>query len=106
MWNHAAAVVGPTRIQELYVDGEPAVLFWDGMRVILSPHLTKSGEPQRTRRSWKQRLLERPWRPWEAEDVFIPQVPMMTAIRLNANTLLMHPAMWAEIKRRVAEGQE
>lgn len=62
-----------------------------GMRVIESEWLTEPGEPQQVRRTWRQRLCTRPWRPWKATCTVIPQVPYRGAMQLNHRTLVMHP---------------
>jgi hypothetical protein len=62
-----------------------------GMRIIESEFLTVPGEPEQRRRTWRQRLFSRPWRPWRATYVFIPQLPNPNVFILNGRTVVMHP---------------
>lgn len=62
-----------------------------GMKVIYSEFLTQPGEPYEARRSWRERLLTRPWRPLQATRTVTPQVPYKGAFQLDRNTLVMHP---------------
>ena len=70
-----------------------------GCRVIESVYLTEMGEPVIVRRSWRERLFSRPWRPWKATKTITPQVPMKGGYCLADGTLVMHP----ETLRRVKE---
>ncbi len=70
-----------------------------GMRVIESLYLEQDGEPVTVRRSWKERLFSRPWKPFQRMRTVIPRVPYRGVVKLNANTLVMHPAMVAELAR-------
>lgn len=72
-------------------------LMWQGMRVILNQHLSQAGAPVTVRRSWRDRLLSWPWRPWIATRTHIPQVPS-TEVLVMGNTLHMHPALWRTLK--------
>lgn len=78
-----------------------ADLLLNGYQVIESLHLTKAGEPYQVRRSWRERLLGRPWRPFAATRTVVPQVPSQTAFLLNSRTLVMHPEMHRELKRQL-----
>lgn len=75
-----------------------------GVRIIESPCLTEAGEPQAVRRSWRERLCSRPWRPWKATKTVVPQVPSRTVYRLAGGRLLMHPEIAREYRRALAEG--
>lgn len=73
-------------------------LLLNGMRVIESVHLEQDGEPQTIRLTWRERLLTWPWRPWIATVTFVPKVPYRGAIQLNANTLVMHPTTFRQLR--------
>lgn len=75
---------------------------WMGMKVIESTWLTEAGEPIAIRRTWRERLLSRPWTPWRATKMITPQIPSKQVIQLNSDTLVMHPAqrLAAELKER------
>lgn len=71
-----------------------------GLRVITSLFLEEDGEPVTVRRTWRERLLTRPWRPLLATRVVIPKVPYRGAVRLNATTLVMHPATLRALQKQ------
>ena len=70
-----------------------------GMRVIESVYLVEPGEPRTERRTWRERLFSRPWRPWVATKVVVPQVPHRGAVQLNATTLVMHPETLRQLRK-------
>lgn len=73
-----------------------------GMKIIPSVYLTEAGEPYPVRRSWRARLFSRPWRPWVAERMVTPQVPMNGGYRLADGSLVMHPAMIQQLHVQLA----
>jgi hypothetical protein len=77
---------------------------FSGMRIIENANLTEPGEPVSVRRSWRERLFSRPWKPWQATRLVIPQIPYHGAIRLNDRTLIMHPGTLRELRKQL-EGQ-
>lgn len=72
-----------------------------GLRVITSLWLTEDGDPVEVRRSWHERFLSRPWRPWRVTRTVIPQVPRRGALKID-NTLYFHPQTW----RTLCESRE
>ena len=64
----------------------------NGMRVIESVYLVQDGKPYPVRRTWRERLFSRPWRPLVATRTVIPKVPYQGAVRLNEWTIVMHPS--------------
>lgn len=64
-----------------------------GTKIITSVHLTETCIVART---WKERLLSWPWRPWKSVNVII--VPSKECYKLADGTVVMHPAMYAEVK--------
>jgi hypothetical protein len=74
-----------------------------GMRIVEDVNLTEAGAPITVRRTWRERLGTRPWRPLQATKTIVPQVPYRGALKLDAHTLVMHPAMVQEL-RRLTEG--
>lgn len=64
---------------------------FSGLRVITSEWLTQPGDPIEVRRTWRQRLFSRPWRPFQATYTVIPQVPYQGVVMLNNRTVVMHP---------------
>ncbi len=70
---------------------EYGAMSFAGMRIIESELLVEDGAPVTVRRPWSERLLSRPWRPWTATRTVIPKVPYRGAVRMNSQTLVMHP---------------
>jgi hypothetical protein len=79
-------------------------MMFRGMRVIESPYLEQDGEPVTVRRTWRERLFSRPWRPLVATRTVVPRVPYRGAMRLDARTLVMHPQMLRELRKSGIEG--
>ncbi len=69
-----------------------------GRKVITSPWLTEPGEPVTVRRTWRERFLTRPWRPWRSVRIVVPQVPSKRAVELPDGTLVVHPAMLQRLR--------
>lgn len=74
-----------------------------GMRVVESVWLTQSGTPYEVRRTWRERLFTRPWRPLRATRTVVPQVPYEGAVQLNATTIAMHPAIVRKLKASLSK---
>ncbi len=62
-----------------------------GMRILESEYLTVDGEPVQVRRSWRERLFSRPWRPLTTTRTVVPQVPNPGLMRIDARTIVLHP---------------
>ena len=77
---------------------------FNGMRVIESPYLEQDGEPYEVRRSWRERLFTLPWRPFFVTRTIVPKVPYRGAVRLNATTVVMHPATLRELREAQKSG--
>lgn len=71
---------------------------FNGLRIIESLYLTQPGTPYQVRRTWPERLLSRPWRPFQATRTVVPQVPYQGAVRIDASTVAMHPAMVRQLR--------
>jgi hypothetical protein len=70
--------------------GEPFRLGFRGLEIIEDE---KVGEPLSIQvpRSWRERLLSRPWRPWRRTKPVTIWEPKGTVFQLG-NKLIMHPA--------------
>jgi hypothetical protein len=69
-------------------------------RVTISAYATKPGDPVTTRRSWRNRLLSWPWRPWVATTTHTPMVP---AAYRTPQGWVIHPALEYELLRLTAQ---
>jgi hypothetical protein len=75
---------------------------FNGLRVMVSAHAEKDGDPVVVRRSWRDRWLSWPWRPWVAQRTHIPRVPAMFQTREG---LLVHPALIPALRAAARIGQ-
>jgi hypothetical protein len=74
-----------------------------GMKIIESYLMTEAGEPYKVRRSWKERLFTLPWKPLQKTRTVVPQVPRKDILQMMGDTLIMHPAIAAELRRKAEE---
>lgn len=73
-----------------------------GQRILESLYLTEAGEPYQVRRTWRERLCSRPWRPLQATKTITPHVPMKGGYQLADGTLVMHPETVRKLKEHVS----
>lgn len=76
-----------------------------GYRVIESPGLVQDGEPYTVRRSWRERLLTRPWRPLVSVRTIVPQVPYRGFVQVDAHTIVMHPETLRTFQAALAKAE-
>ena len=74
-----------------------------GMQITTDINMVEDGTPYHVRRTWRERLLSRPWQPFRATRTVVPKVPSRQILHFG-NRLVMHPAMLEEV-RRVAHSQ-
>lgn len=67
-----------------------------GLKIQTSPMLTDTKLETR-HRSWHERLLGRPWRPWVSEDTSLRRVPSNRVLRVG-DVLWMHPATFERLR--------
>jgi hypothetical protein len=85
----------PDDISKGGAGGDQAVMnTFNGMRVIESHLLVEDGEPCET------------WQPcgggWKVRRIIVPKVSYRGAMQLDANTLVMHPAIVRELQKLAA----
>jgi hypothetical protein len=66
-----------------------------GMRIIESDYLVEDGEPSP---AWFR--LGRSG--WKVKRIIVPKVPYRGAMKISANTLVMHPETVKELRRQLA----
>lgn len=79
-----------------------------GMTVIESTELTVPGPERTARRSWRERLFSRPWRPLVKTRTYTPRLPHPGGVRFEndgRHYLMMHPATYAALKATFATGR-
>jgi len=77
-------------------------VMFGGFRVIESVYLEEDGEPYTVRRSWRERLFTRPWHPFVTTRVVVPKIPYRGFLKLNATTVVVHPATLRELRDRTS----
>jgi hypothetical protein len=71
------------------------------MHIIECPLCTVT-EQRPARRSWRERLLSWPWRPWVAAKEISVKVPDPHCYTFD-NVVVCHPAMATELRERLKE---
>ena len=70
-----------------------------GLELIKDPNMVCPGEPVQVRRSWRERLFSRPWRPLDATKTHVPMVPRKDFYVLMGKTIVAHPERARELLR-------
>ena len=70
-------------------------MMFNGKQVFLSAYASRVVSTV-VRRSWRERLFSRPWRPWRATKVVSHTEPCMFDTPLS---IVMHPVLWNQIKK-------
>jgi hypothetical protein len=60
------------------------------MKIIVDPLLVKDGDPYPVKRTWKERLFTRPFRPLQRTRMITPKVPD-TSVYVIDGVMVMHP---------------
>ena len=76
---------------------------FDGMRIVEDLSLVVDGDPIEVRRTWKERLFSRPWRPFKRNKTVIPKVPSEEVLVILPNTIVAHPITAREVRRIAKE---
>lgn len=71
---------------------------WHGLRIVESPHLTKSVN-RVVPRSFRERWFSRPWCPWVREKTVTVQEPDPQCYVMG-NTVVMHPSAARALKEQ------
>lgn len=66
--------------------------FYAGKRVITNINLFVAGNPYEVRRTWKERLFSKPWKPLRKTRTVVPMVPSREIYCTN-DCIIMHPAI-------------
>ena len=66
--------------------------------VKLSEHLVEAHYVDRVR-SWRERLLSWPWRPWLRLEQVRSFRPSSRAVMIDERTIVLHPATYEKLKR-------
>lgn len=77
-------------------------MLYNGMKITTNPNLVVLGPPVTRRRTWKERLFSRPWRPWKSTITERPLVPDREVYCSGLDTLVMHPVVAAELRRAIS----
>ena len=73
-----------------------------GMQLLESAYMTVTKETT-VKRSWRERLLSRPWRPWKTTKIVVSQEPDPNLYRIGRTQIVGHPATIAKLKKKRAE---
>lgn len=87
-------------------------MMFKGMEIIESVHLVVSGPPMEIVRTWSERLMSWPWRPWQRVKIVATQTPDPNFYRIGSGKLgrpklLAHPATVQRLRDTLgSEGQD
>lgn len=80
-----------------------------GMPIYESDQLVIDGEPYKVRRSWRERLLTRPWRPWHAIKWVTPKIPNPNFFVSNGEPfgrcIYAHPETARKLYEKIDRGE-
>ena len=68
-----------------------------GYRVQVNPNMVVLGDVVQVPRTWKERLLTMPWRPWVSTKPHQTFKPDTTVYVLGGDTMVMHPDTYARL---------
>lgn len=74
----------------------------NGLPLYESRFMTEAGEPYEVRRTWKERLFTRPWRPFKATKMIVPQVPQKEILvwrGAGGLAMIMHPVVASNLRK-------
>lgn len=71
--------------------------YFQGLRVALNPQMVVPGDPVQIRRTWGERLLSWPWRPWVSTK-WVPTFKPSSDVFRAGDTLVMHPDTWCRVQ--------
>ncbi len=71
---------------------------YSGYKVIENPFMVKPGEPKELKRSWRERLFTRPWRPWVRTKMVATYVPSDEVLQVSNHTFIMHPVLARQLR--------
>lgn len=72
-----------------------------GVRIMEDPNLVRDGAPRYVRRSWRERLFSRPWRPLQRTRIVTPKEPSPEVLRIRPGVVAMHPATAQALRESV-----
>jgi hypothetical protein len=75
------------------------------LKLIESPLMVKRVE-KIVPRTWKERLFERPWRPWQKIRIQIEIVPMKEVYMIDGKRIIGHPATIRKIRDELQATRE
>lgn len=74
----------------------------DGIPIYENANMVIDGEPYEVRRTWRERLLSRPWRPWRATRWVTPKIPDPRVLAGPNNRWFMaHPMVADRIRKEM-----
>lgn len=68
-----------------------------GRKIVLSNILTHDGEPFEVKRTWKERLFTKPWRPFKKTRIVVLQIPDDVIIK-TPDAYIMHPEVFKRLQ--------
>lgn len=67
-----------------------------GVSIIQSEYMTET-KSRVVRRSWRERILSWPWRPWRKMCVVYHEEPLPYLMRVRDDLLICHPTVYRQL---------
>ena len=68
-----------------------------GYKFFENPHMTIPGPDVEVKRTWKERLLSTPWRPWVPTKMMPTQIPD-PQVMIMGDSIFAHPSLITELR--------
>lgn len=75
---------------------------WGHVRFVESKYLTVQAGWRKVRRTWKERLLTRPWRPWQHHKLVAVQEPDPQIYEISPGVFIGHPVTITKLRQAVS----
>ena len=89
-------IKGMTALSTWYAPG-----IINGLRIVEDPNMTIAGKPYRVKRTWRERLFTKPWKPLWRYRTIVPQVPRKEIFMAPGNLAIMHPVIAMKLKEEI-----
>lgn len=84
----------------MYTENSNKITVFNGVRIVTDCNMVEPGPVEEIKRTWKERLFTRPWKPFKTVKTIIPLVPM-TKVFMHDDCWIMHPDILDELKKQL-----
>lgn len=84
----------------MYKKNSNTITALNGIRIVTDSNMVEPGAAVEIKRTWKERLFTRPWKPFKTVKTIIPLVPI-TKVFMHDDGWIMHPDILEELKKQM-----